>query len=92
LPSKSSAGDGPGAVGRGQANRDEIDTGIAQAEQEHRVAAEPVEPGDDQLGAVAAASIERYAASRLIDDAAVAVNHGRTMTNQTRFSYCLTGP
>src|SRR4051794_11085436 len=42
-----------------QVDRSEVDAGIAQAEQEHRIAGETIEPRDDQLGPVATARLER---------------------------------
>ena len=48
--------------------------GIAQAQQEHRIAAEAIEAADDQLGAVAAAGVERLRELRAVAVALAALD------------------
>src|SRR6185437_7104685 len=47
------------AVGRRHVGRDEVDAGLVQAQQEMGIAREAIQLGDDQLGAVGPASLQR---------------------------------
>ena len=47
------------SVGARHVDRDELDSRIPQAQQEHRIAAQAIKAADNQLGAVAPASIQR---------------------------------